>query len=95
MYSTASTGTAKTRVRCAVGTTGAFKVEVGLHQESALSPFLFTVVMNQLTKDLVREAPWTMMFADDITLASESKGQLELDLERERHALETRGMKIS
>ena len=85
----------ETRVRCAAGTTGAFKVEVGLHQGSALSPLLFAVVMDQLTKDVIRQAPWTMMFADDIIIASESKGQLELDLERWRQALETRGMKIS
>ena len=30
-----------TTVRCAVGMTEGFKVEVGLHQELALSPFLF------------------------------------------------------
>ena len=85
----------KTMVRCAVGTTEDFGVKVGLHQGSALSPFLFTVVMDQFTKDIRREAPWTMMFADDIVLTAECKTQLELDLERWRHALESRGLRIS
>ena len=85
----------KTMVRCAVGTTKAFSVQVGLHQGSALSPFLFTVVMDQLTKGIRREAPWTMMFADDIVLTSECKAQLESDLECWRHALESRGLRIS
>ena len=31
----------RTKVRCAVGVTEELKVEVGMHQGSALSPFLF------------------------------------------------------
>ncbi|KAK3514089.1 hypothetical protein QTP70_003206 [Hemibagrus guttatus] len=41
----------RTVVRCAVGQTEEFKVEVGLHQGSALSPFLFAIVMDQLSEE--------------------------------------------
>ena len=85
----------ETTVRCAVGTTKPFSVRVGLHQGSALSPFLFAVVMDQLTTGIRREAPWTMMFADDIVLTAECKNQLEVDLEQWRYALESRGLRIS
>ncbi|KAK3514351.1 hypothetical protein QTP70_015880 [Hemibagrus guttatus] len=42
----------RTVVRCAVGQTEEFKVEVGLHQGSALSPFLFAIVMDQLSEEV-------------------------------------------
>ncbi|KAK3523423.1 hypothetical protein QTP86_032736 [Hemibagrus guttatus] len=42
----------KTVVRCAVGQTEEFNVEVGLHQGSALSPFLFAIVMDQLSEEM-------------------------------------------
>ncbi|KAK3534166.1 hypothetical protein QTP86_002317 [Hemibagrus guttatus] len=85
----------RTVVRCAVGQTEEFKVEVGLHQGSALSPFLFAIVMDQLSEEVRQESPWTMMFADDIVICSESREQLEENLERWRFALERRGMKVS
>ncbi|KAK3517754.1 hypothetical protein QTP70_018322 [Hemibagrus guttatus] len=85
----------RTVVRCAVGQTEEFKVEVGLHQGWALSPFLFAIVMDQLSEEVRQESPWTMMFADDIVICSESREQVEENLERWRFALERRGMKVS
>ncbi|KAK3540238.1 hypothetical protein QTP70_028441 [Hemibagrus guttatus] len=85
----------RTVVRCAVGQTEDFKVEVGLHQGSALSPFLFAIVMDQLSEEVRQESSWTMMFADDIVICSESREQVEENLERWRFALERRGMKVS
>ncbi|KAK3530873.1 hypothetical protein QTP70_003620 [Hemibagrus guttatus] len=85
----------RTVVRCAVGQTEEFNVEVGLHQGSALSPFLFAIVMDQLSEEVRQESPWTMMFADDIVICSESRKQVEENLERWRFALERRGMKVS
>ncbi|KAK3565044.1 hypothetical protein QTP86_032471, partial [Hemibagrus guttatus] len=85
----------RTVERCAVGQTEEFNVEVGLHQGLALSPFLFAMVMDQLSEEVRQESPWTMMFADDIVICSESREQVEENLERWRFALERRGMKVS
>ena len=84
-----------TAVRCAVGVTEGFEVKVGLHQGSALSPCLFAMVMDRMTDDISEEAPWTMMFADDIVICSESKEQVEEKLESWRYALERRGMIVN
>ncbi|KAK3537553.1 hypothetical protein QTP70_013786 [Hemibagrus guttatus] len=53
------------------------------------------VVMDQLSEGVRQESPWTMMFADDIVICSESREQVEENLERWRFALERRGMKVS
>ena len=71
----------ETVVRCAVGTTESFKVKVGLHQESALSPFLFAVIMDRLTDEVRREPPWTMLIADDIVICKETREEVERRLE--------------
>ena len=84
-----------TAVRCAVGVTEGFEVKVGLHQGSALSPCLFAMMMDRMTDEIREAAPWTMMFADDIVICSESKEQVEEKLESWRYALERRGMKVN
>ena len=48
-----------------------------------------------MTDEIREEAPWTMMFADDIVICSESKEQVEVKLESWRYALERRGMKVN
>ena len=85
----------ETVMRCAVGTTESFKVKVGLHQGSALSPFLFAVIMDRLTDEVRREPPWTILFAEDIVICEETREEVERRLESWMYALEKRGMKVS
>lgn len=47
---------------------------MGLHQGSALSPFLFAVVMDWLTDDIRQESLLTVVFTEDIVICSESRG---------------------
>ena len=88
----------ETVVRCAVAIIESFKVMVRLHQGSALSSFLFAVVMDRLKDEVRREPPWTMLFADDIMICEETRK--EVDQRQEcvglwKYVLERRGMKVS
>jgi len=47
----------RTSVRTPGGTTYDFCICMGLHQGSALSPFLFTLVMDELTNEIQDELP--------------------------------------
>ena len=63
----------ETVVRCAAGTSEPFAVEVGLHQGSAFSPFLFAIMMDSLMENIRKYAPWQMIFADDVVLCAMEK----------------------
>jgi Reverse transcriptase (RNA-dependent DNA polymerase) len=41
-----------TCVRACDGGSDIFSIKIGLHQGSALSPYIFTLVMNEITKDI-------------------------------------------
>ena len=72
-----------------------FKVGVELHQGSALSPFLFAIIIDKLTEDIRKDVPWDMLFADDIVMSRQNQRELEEDLAIWRNALERRDLKVS
>jgi hypothetical protein len=57
-----------TCVRACDGESDAFLIKIGLHQGSALSQYIFTLVINEITKDIQGDIPWCMLFADDVVL---------------------------
>ena len=82
-------------MRCAAGTSESVAVEVGLHQGSAVTTFLFAIMMDSLAENSRKEAPWQMMFADDVVLCAREKDVLDLELDQWMEALEKRRMKVS
>ena len=49
-----------------------FAVNVGVHQASVLSPLLFILVFEALSRELRTGVPWELLYADDLVLISES-----------------------
>ena len=62
-----------TNVRTSDGDTDDFLIRIGLHQGLALSPYLFALVMDEVTRDIQGDIPWCMLFADDVVLVDESR----------------------
>jgi hypothetical protein len=72
-----------------------FSINIGLHQGSALSPYLFALVMNEVTRDIQGGIPWCMLFTDDVVLVDESRTEVDQKLELWRRTLETKGFRLS
>ncbi|EYB91134.1 hypothetical protein Y032_0210g2145 [Ancylostoma ceylanicum] len=51
------------RVRTSLGTTSKFDITVGVHQGSALSPFLFIMTLDTVVKHLLEGPPSTLLYA--------------------------------
>jgi hypothetical protein len=84
-----------TSVRTSDGDTDDFPIKIGLHQGSALSPYLFTLVMDEVTGDIQGDIPWCMLFADDVVLIDDSRAGVNRKLELWRRTLESKGFRLS
>ena len=62
-----------TSVRTNNCNTDYFLIKIGLRQGSALSPYLFALVMDEVTRNIQGNIPWCMLFADDVVLVDESQ----------------------
>jgi len=47
---------------------------VGLYPGSALSPYLFAIVMDKLAKCMQDDMPWHMLFANNVVLIDDIEG---------------------
>jgi hypothetical protein len=86
---------AVTFVRTCDGDTSDFPIKIGLHQGSALSSYLFALVMDEATRNIQGDIPWCMLFADDVVLVDDSRAGINRKLELWRHMLESKGFRLS
>ena len=84
-----------TSVRITDGDTNVFTINIILHKGSTLSPYLFALVIDEVTMDIQGDIPWCMLFVDDVVLVDESREGVNRKLELWRQTLESKGFRIS
>ena len=85
----------KSRVCAASGNSELFNIGVGVHQGSTLSPLLFVIVMEEVSKQVRRGGVWEMLYANDLVLTAESREEVEEMFRRWKEAMELRGLKVN
>ena len=82
---------AMTAVKIGASESRQFPVKVGVHQGSVLSPILFIIVLEALSKRFRGGLPYELLYADDLVLIAESEELLVDKIERWRKGLEAGG----
>jgi len=67
---------AKTVVRIVHGNSKGFEVKVSMHQGSALSPLLFMIVMEAISREFRVAVAWELLYADDLAVIAETEEEL-------------------
>ena len=75
--------------------TESFEVKVGVHQGSVLSPLLFVMVMEALSRDCREGLPYELLYADDLVLMAESREGLGEKLGAWKKSLEAKGLRVN
>ena len=72
-----------------------FEVKVGVRQGSVLSPLLFIIVLEALTRKSRKGLPYELLLADDLILMAESKDLLLERLSLWQVCMEAKGLKVN
>ena len=72
-----------------------FEVKVGVHQGSVLSPILFAIVLEALSRGFNARLPWQLLYADDLVIMADSLEELSVKLERWKAELNAKSLKVN
>ena len=86
---------AKTVVRTVYGNSKSFEVKVGMHQGSGLSPLLFVIVMEAISREFRVALSWELLYADDLAVIAETEEQLTKRLNEWKDNVESKGMRVN
>ena len=85
----------RSRVRVGDGYSEEFGVGVGVHQGSVLSPLLFIIVLEALSREFRTGCPWELLYADDLMISAESMEELLVKVQTWKTEMEKKGLRVN
>jgi Reverse transcriptase (RNA-dependent DNA polymerase) len=70
-----------TSIRVCDGESNVFSIKIELHQGSEFNPYIFTLVMDDVTKNIQGDISWCIFFADDVVQIDKSMIRVNQKLE--------------
>ena len=87
---------ARTAVKLGSGESKEFEVKVGVHQGSVLSPLLFIVVLEAISRRFNKQGlPFELLYADDLVIMAETKEELLERIRMWKRGMETKGLRVN
>ena len=83
---------ARSRFLVGEGYSEEFEVKVGVHQGSVLSPLLFIIVLEALSREFRCGVPWEDLYADDLVIIAESLEECVRRFLTWKEAMEEKGL---
>ena len=85
----------RSRVRVGDGYSKEFGVVVGVHQGSVLSPLLFIIVLEALSREFHTGCPWELLYADNLMISAGSKEELLVKVKTWKTEMEKKGLRVN
>jgi hypothetical protein len=85
----------KSRVRVGNDYSDEFPVGVGVHQGSVLSPLLFIIVLEALSKLFHIGCPWELLYDDNLVIMSGTLDELTAKVEMWKQGIEEKGLRVN
>ena len=86
---------ARSRVHVGEGFSKEFEVKVGVHQGSVLSPLLFIIVLEVLSREFRAGVPWEDLYVDDLVIIADSLEECVGRLLIWKEAMEMKGLRVN
>ena len=88
-----------TDVKSRVRVNGQYSMEfwagVGVHQGSVLSPLLFILVLEALSRQFRTGVPWELLYADDLVVMADSLEECIARLKVWKEGMERKGLRVN